>query len=160
MHKIARRLALTFVLLQSGAMASAQTCDYGGQTFSPGATICECPNLRVTRNASGGRGEITSRRLACRENEGWVNANSLCLIAYTWPENAEAAFKKFHAIYCPHPPANHTEMQEAIREGTEKLSGAAGRRQALIAVQAICRRFTDLSAACQAMIQGLSSAGN
>jgi hypothetical protein len=160
MHKIARRLALTFVLLQSGAMASAQTCDYAGQTFSPGATICECPSLRVIRNAGGGRGEITSRRLACSENERWVNANSLCLIAYTWPEKAEEAFRKFHAAYCPHAPVGHAETRDAIREGTEKLSGAAGRRQALIAVQAICRRFTDLSAACQAMIQGLSSAGN
>lgn len=160
MHKIARRLTLTFVLLQSGTMASAQTCEYAGQTFSLGATICECPNLRVIRNAGGGRGEITSRRLACSENEGWVNANSLCLIAYTWPVRAEAAFKKFHAIYCPHPPANHTETQEAIREGSEKFSGAAGRRQALLAIQAICRRFTDLSAPCKAMIQGLSAAGD
>jgi hypothetical protein len=89
-----------------------------------------------------------------------VNANSLCLIAYTWPERAEEAFKKFHATYCPHLPVGHSEAQDAIRESTEQLSGAAGRRQALIAVQAICRRFTDLSAACQAMIQGLSSAGN
>jgi hypothetical protein len=160
MHKIAGLLTLTFVLLQFDVTASAQTCDYAGQTFSPGATICECPSLRVTRSASGGRGEITSRRLACSKDEGWVNANSLCLIAYTWPERAEEAFKKFHATYCPHLPAGHAETQDAIREGTEKLSGAAGRRQALIAVQAICRRFTDLSAACQAMIQGLSSAGN
>src|SRR5262249_55025886 len=80
MHKLARLLTLVFVLLQSGGTALAQTCEYAGQTFSPGATICECPNLRVVRGA-GGRGEITSRRLACSKDQTWVNTNSLCLIA-------------------------------------------------------------------------------
>lgn len=160
MHKIAGCLTLTFVLLQSSAVVSAQTCDYAGQTFSPGATICECPTLRVTRGAGGGRGEITSRRMACSENEGWVSTNGLCLIAYTWPERAEEAFKKFHATYCPRSPSGHPEAQKAASEGTEKFTGPAGRRQALLAVQAICRQFADLSAPCKAMIQGLSSAGN
>jgi hypothetical protein len=113
----------------------------------------------VTRSAGGGRGEITSRRLACK-NEEWISTNSLCLIAYTWPERAEEAFKKFHATYCPRLPVNHAEIQAAISEATEKFFSAAGRSQALSAVQAICRRFADLSAPCQAMIQGLSSAGN
>lgn len=160
MRKIAGCLTLTFVLLQSSAMVSAQTCDYAGQTFSPGATICECPTLRVSRGAGGGRGEITSRRLACSKDEGWVSTNGLCLIAYTWPEQAEEAFKKFHATYCPRPSASHAETQEAMSAGTGTFSGAAGRRQALAAVQAICRRFGDLSAPCKAMIEGLSASGN
>jgi hypothetical protein len=160
MHNVAKRLALTFVLLQSAATASAQTCEYAGQTFSPGATICECPNLRVVRGAGGGRGEITSRRLACSKDEGWVNANTLCLIAYTWPGQAEDAFKKFHATYCPRLPVNHAELQKAIAEDTEKFFSAAPRSQALIAVQAICRRFTDLSASCKTMIEALSPPGN
>jgi hypothetical protein len=37
----------------------------------------------VVRNATGGRGEITSRRLACSKDQGWVNINTLCLIADT-----------------------------------------------------------------------------
>ncbi len=160
MQKIAGCLALTFVLLQSGATASAQTCEYAGQTFSLGATICECPSLRVVRADGGGRGEITSRRLACSKDEEWVNTNTLCLIAYTWPRNAEEAFKKFHATYCPRVPVNHAELQKAIAEETEKFFGAAGKSQALVAVQAICRRFADLSASCKAMIEGLSPVRN
>src|SRR4051812_39454909 len=97
MHKIARLLTLAFVLLQSAAIASAQTCEYAGQTFSQGATVCECPNLRVVRNATGGRGEITRRRLACSKGQSWVNTNTLCFIADTWPGDAEDAFKKNHA---------------------------------------------------------------
>ena len=160
MHKIARRLTLVFVMLQSAASASAQTCEYAGQTFSQGATVCECPNLRVVRNASGGRGEITSRRLACSKDQGWVSTNSLCLIAYTWPGHAEDAFKKYHATYCPRTPVNHAELQKAIAEETEKFFSAAPKSQALVAVQALCRRFPDLSAQCQAMIDGLSAKGN
>jgi hypothetical protein len=159
MHKAAGLLTLIFALLQSGA-TSAQTCEFAGQTFSLGATICECPNLRVVRNANGGRGEITSRRLACSKDQGWVNTNTLCLIAYTWPGNAEDAFKKFHATYCPRLPVNHAELQKAITEETEKFFAAAPRSQALIAVQAICRRFSDLSAPCKTMIESLSPTGD
>ncbi len=160
MHKIARHLTLAFALLQSCTTVSAQSCEYAGQTYSPGATICECPSLRIARAAGAGRGEITSRRLACSEDEQWVATNSLCLIAYTWPERAEQAFKKFHATYCPNLPVDHADTREVTSEGPDRFSGAAGRGRALIAVQAICRRFADLSGPCKAMIQGLSAAGN
>jgi hypothetical protein len=159
MRAIAGLLTLFLVCVAGGAATSAQTCEYAGQTFSSGATICECPNLRVVRNANGGRGEITSRRLACKD-QGWVNTNTLCLIAYTWPGNAEEAFKKFHATYCPRLPVNHVEIQKAVADETEKFFSTATRSQALAAVQAICRRFTDLSDRCQAMIDGLSAPGN
>jgi len=70
MPKIAGFLALIFVLAQWGGAASAQTCEYAGQTFSLGSTVCECPNLRILRSAnSAGRGEITSRRLACGKDQ-------------------------------------------------------------------------------------------
>ena len=41
MPKIASLLTLICVLTQWGATASAQTCEYAGQTFSPGSTVCE-----------------------------------------------------------------------------------------------------------------------
>lgn len=157
MHGLAPRLTLTIALLGSAATASAQTCEYAGQTFSAGATICECPTLRVVRNSNGGRGEITSRRLACSKDEGWVRTDTLCLIAYTWPDRAEAAFKKFQATYCPRLPVNHAEIQKALDQDTEKFFATASRSRALSAVQAICRRYADLSTSCQAMIQGLSA---
>jgi hypothetical protein len=122
MHKLTRRIVLSVVLLGSAAMAPAHSCEYAGKTFSPGATVCECPNLRVVRNASGGRGEITSRRLACSKDQQWVNTNTLCLIAYTWPGHAEDAFKKYHATYCPRLPVNHAEIQKALSAETESFS--------------------------------------
>ncbi|HEY7661916.1 MAG TPA: hypothetical protein VH934_02210 [Xanthobacteraceae bacterium] len=160
MHALARGLTVIMVVLGFAAAAAAQTCEYAGQTFSAGATICECPTLRLVRNSGGGRGEITSRRLACSKDQGWVKTETLCLVAYTWPDRAEAAFRKFHATYCPRLPVNHAEIERALGEETEKFFATASRSQALIAVQAICRRHADLSASCQAMIQGLSAAGN
>jgi hypothetical protein len=159
MHKVAGLLTLIFVLLQSGGTALAQTCEYAGQTFSPGATICECPNLRVVRGA-GGRGEITSRRLACSKDQTWVNTNSLCLIAYTSADHAEDAFRKFQVSYCPRLPVNHAELLKAITEETEKFFTTAPRSQVLVAVQTICRRFADLSEPCKIMIETLSASGN
>jgi hypothetical protein len=161
MHTTAARLTLMFVLLASAATASAQTCEYAGQTFSPGATICECPNLRVVRSAASvGRGEITSRRLACSKDQGWVSTNTLCLVAYTSGAHAEAAFKKFQATYCPLLPVNHAELLKAVSEETEKFFTTAPRSQVLIAVQTICRRYADLSEHCKGMIEGLSATGN
>jgi hypothetical protein len=52
MHKVVGLLTLIFVLLQCDATALAQTCEYAGQTFSMGATICECPNLRIVLSAN------------------------------------------------------------------------------------------------------------
>jgi hypothetical protein len=159
MHKVAGLLTLIFALFQSGGTASAQTCEHAGQTFSPGATICECPNLRVVRGA-GGRGEITSRRLACSKDQTWVNTNSLCLIAYTSADHAEDAFRKFQVSYCPRLPVNHAELLKAVTEETEKFFTMAPRSQVLVAVQAICRRFADLSEPCKTMIEALSASGN
>ena len=125
MPKIASLLTLIFVLTQCGATASAQTCEYAGQTFSPGSTVCECPNLRIVRSAnSAGRGEITSKRLTCGKDQSWVNTNSLCLVAYTSADHAEDAFRKFQASYCPRLPVNHAELLKAISEETIQLGTA------------------------------------
>src|SRR5215471_6443696 len=98
MPKIASLLSLICVLTQWGATASAQTCEYAGQTFSPGSTVCECPNLRIVRSAnSAGRGEITSKRLTCGKDQTWVNTNSLCLLLTprpTMPRTHSENFKR------------------------------------------------------------------
>ena len=160
MRKVAGLLMLIFVLLQSGRPALAQLCEYAGQTFSPGATICECPNLRIVRSATGGRGEITSRRLACSKEQTWVNTNELCLVAYTSADQAESAFRKFQAQYCPRLALNHAELQRALAQETERFFSGAPRSQVLVAVQAICRRYANLSAPCQTMIERLAASGD
>jgi hypothetical protein len=160
MPKIAGFLTLFCALALCGATASAQTCEYAGQTFSLGSTVCECPNLRIVRSAnSAGRGEITSRRLTCSKDQSWVNTNSLCLVAYTSADHAEDAFRKFQASYCPRLPVNHAELLKAITEETEKFFSLAPRSQVVVAVQAICRRYANLSEQCQAMSKALQRAG-
>src|SRR5262249_6075673 len=144
MPKIAGFLALIFVLAQWNGVASAQTCEYAGQTFSLGSTVCECPNLRIVRSAaSAGRGEITSRRLACGKDQTWVNTNSLCLVAYTSADHAENAFRKFQVMYCPRLPVNRAELQKAITEETEKFF------QLGAAQPSACRRPGHLPPLCQ-----------
>src|SRR5262249_57258802 len=161
MPKIASLLTLICVLTQWSAIASAQTGEYAGQTFSLGSTVYECPNLRILRSAnSAGRREITSRRLTCSKDQSWVDTNSLCLVAYPSADHAEDAFRKFQASYCPRLPVNHSELLKAISEETEKFFSLAPRSQCLLAVQAICRRYANLSEQCQAMIEGLTTSGN
>jgi hypothetical protein len=152
---------LVFIFLQCAATAWTQTCDYAGYSFSFGATLCGCPNLRIVRSAdSVGRGEITSRRLACSQDQTWVNTNTLCLVAYTSADQAESAFRKYQAQYCPRVPVNHAELQRAIAEETEKFLSGASRSQVLVAVQTICRRFANLSVPCQTMIERLAASGD
>src|SRR5215470_12547105 len=132
-----------------------------GPNIQSGIDSLRGPNLRILRSAnSAGRGEITSRRLTCSKDQSWVNTNSLCLVAYTSADHAEDAFRKFQASYCPRLPVNHAELLKAISEETEKFFSLAPRSQVLVAVQAICRRYANLSEQCQAMIEGLAASGN
>src|SRR5262249_16551721 len=145
MPKIASLLTLICVLTQWGAIASAQTCQYAGQTFSLGSTVCECPNLRILRSAnSAGRGEITSTRLTFTKTPSSVNTNSICLVTSTSADHPEYAFRKLQAIYCPRLHINHAELLKAISEETEKFFSLAPRSQVFLAVQAICRRYANL----------------
>src|SRR5262245_47524474 len=122
MPKIAGFLTLICVLALCGATASAQTCEYAGQTFSLGSTVCECPNLRIVRSAnSAGRGEITSRRLTCSKDQSWVDTNSLCLVAYTSADHAEDAFRKFQASYCPRLPRQSRRITKSHHRGDRKV---------------------------------------
>jgi hypothetical protein len=52
------------------------------------------------------------------------------------------------------------KLLKAISEETEKFFSLAPRSQVLVAVEAICRRYADLSEQCQAMIEGLAASGN
>src|SRR5215475_8361349 len=51
-------------------------------------------------------------------------------------------------------------ITKAITEETEKFFSLAPRSQVVVAVQAMCRRYANLSEQCQAMIEGLAASGN
>src|SRR5262249_49110895 len=100
------------------------------------------------------------QKVGLRQDQAWVNTNTLCLVAYTSADQAESAFRKYQAQYCPRVPVNHAELQRAIAEETEKSLSGAPRRQVLFAVQTICRRFANLSVPCQTMIERLAASGD
>src|SRR5262245_49853863 len=141
----------------NGVGANLRICRSNIQSGIDGLRVSESQD-RTQRSA--GRGEITSRRLTCSKDQSWVNTNSLCLVAYTSADHAEDAFRKFQASYCPRLPVNHAELLKAITEETEKFFSLAPRSQVVVAVQAICRRFANLSEHCQAMIEGLAPSGD
>jgi hypothetical protein len=153
---------LAFQCISAQARPQAQ-CEYAGQTFSVGATICECPSLKGDGGrGSGGEAKITSRRMVCSVDRRWTSADSLCL-DLEYPRSAAIAVEdlpKYHNLYCPRLPINHTEIEKAISQETDKFFTSASKSQAVVAVQAICRRFGGLAPACKAMIEALSTAGN
>jgi hypothetical protein len=162
-----RHFALNFVVflayLSCVGAATAQThCQYGGELFSNGSTICECPNLKMEAGygAEGGA-QISSRRLACGEDGFWKNDNSFCVdISYmknTWtPAQAQDDFIKYTNLYCPRVPVNHAEIEKAITQDTEKFFDKAPKTAAQIAVHAICSRY-KIDALCASMIDALAA---
>lgn len=84
-------LAVAFVVTIPTTALSLPTCDYAGQSYSAGATVCECPSLVGEGGlASGGAAKVTSRRLACSA-EGWKSADKhvcrpeICHQFRVWP---------------------------------------------------------------------------
>jgi hypothetical protein len=102
---------------------------------------------------------ITSRRLTCTKDQAWAHADSLCVEAGYRGSGAEL-LTQIHNLYCPRLAINHAELEKAIAQDTDKFFSAASKSQALIAIQAICRRFGGLSAACKMMTEGLAQGGN
>jgi hypothetical protein len=139
---------VSMVLLSLTANAAAQqtTCKNAGQEYGVGATICECPSLKGSgRMASGGRSQITSRRLVCASNGEWKSTESLCVDIESSGGTAAEDFPKFHALYCPRPATMSAEQ-------TEQFFETASNAQILAAMRGICRRFTALAAQCKALI--------
>ena len=162
-----RIVTLTALALSSflvfGGIASAQTCDYAGQSFAVGLTICECPSLTSEgTGASVSKGRITSRRLTCSKDLGWVSTDSLCVDAqYHSGELAQQSYHRLYATICSRMPVNPAEAQKAaIPEETEKFLETAPKPEVLLAVQVICRRFGSLGVPCKALIEGLMASGN
>ena len=79
-------------------------CEFAGQTFSLGATVCECPSLKGDGGfATGGQARIVSRRLTCNKAGEWVAKESVCLdLAYERTAGvAMGDFDKYTKLYCP-----------------------------------------------------------
>jgi hypothetical protein len=135
------------------ASAQRAMCTIAGQEFSVGATVCECPSLSGEGGlATGGKAQITSRRLTCTSKGEWISTNSNCLdISYAASSGAARGdLPKLHSLYCP--------RIVNIADDTERFIGTAKPSQVLIAVHAICRRFNVAAAPCTAIVEGVMKA--
>ncbi|MEY9415105.1 hypothetical protein ABIF69_001547 [Bradyrhizobium japonicum] len=151
-------MAVAFVVTIPTAALSLPTCDYAGQSYSAGATVCECPSLVGEGGfATGGDAQVTSRRMVC-SSEGWKSADSMCFDAKYKSSSASGHddFNKLNAQYCPRLPINFGEIQKAISQETGKFIEAAPKSTIVFMVEGICKRFR-LEAPCKALLDALAA---
>jgi len=138
-----KRLAITLLIsfnLSANAYAQSVTCKNGVDEYSPGATICECPSLKVDgRMAGRGRTQITSRRLMCEQSGQWKSTDSLCLDIGSRGGVAADDYSKYYNLYCP-----RIAMESEQSYGPSILS--------LTAMSRICRAVPALLGPCKALI--------
>jgi len=109
-------LAVAFVFSTSTAALAESACDYAGQTYSIGATVCECPSLKAENlNWQGEKGVITSRRLVCGQELIWEDTKTMCLDAQM-ATGTEKTYSDLMNHYCPRLPVNFAEIQKAISQ--------------------------------------------
>ena len=151
-------LAVTFVLTVPTAALSLPTCDYAGQSYSTGATVCECPSLVGEGGfLTGGDARVTSRRVVC-SSEGWKSTDSMCFdVKYKGTSaSGHADFDRLTAQYCPRLPVNFAEIQKAISQETGKFIDAAPKSTIVSMVEGICKRFR-LETPCKALLDALTA---
>ena len=150
------RIPFALAALGLSSIAHAADCEYAGQSFTLGATICECPSLTGEGGlASGGSAHLTSRRLVCKPS-GWASADSLCVdLSYASSSGvARDDLDKLNNQYCPRLPINHDEIERAVSQETAKFFITAPKPSIVIALQTICARFR-LGTACQALLDAI-----
>jgi hypothetical protein len=152
-----RLIFLAILTLGMTTQAIAQkTCDYAGQSYSVGATICECPGLKAENlNWQREQGHITSRRLACSPGQTWTDTNTMCLDAQM-TTGTEKTYAQYIAHYCPRLPINFAEIEKAISQETGRLIEKAPKSTIVSMLEGICRRLR-LDAPCKALIEAASS---
>ena len=150
-------IATVFALVAPLPAFAQGTCDYAGQSYSVGATVCECPSLSGEGGlASGGAARVTSRRLACFA-DGWKDAGTVC-VDLTYAHSSASAtedFDRYNAQYCPRLPVNFAEIQKAITQETGKFIDAAPKATIIFIVETICKRY-KLEATCKAVVDALT----
>jgi hypothetical protein len=153
-------LALLAPIASSWAqnLAVGKACDYAGQAFSVGATVCECPGLEAENlNWQKERGHITSRRLVCGPQLTWDNTKTMCIDVKMETTTAET-YGRWVDQYCPRLPVNFAEIQKAVSQETTKYVDAASKSAITSMVEAICKRYR-IEAPCKALLDAINSPG-
>jgi hypothetical protein len=152
--------AVSLLLASSNAFAAA-ACDFAGQTYSEGATVCECPSLSGEGGlATGGQAKVRSRRLAC-SSEGWKDAGSTC-IEITYARSSASAledFTRFNDQYCPRLPVNYGEIQKALKQESAKFIDTAPKATVIFMLEMICKRF-KVESSCKVVLDAISGSAS
>jgi hypothetical protein len=145
-----KRFVITLLLsLNLGAIAAAQsvTCKNGVQEYSPGATICECPSLKGDGQlASGGRSQITSRRLTCDRSGEWKSTDSRCLDIDSPGGVGAEDYPKYYNLYCP--PVVVTTSEQSFGPSIPIL----------VAVSRMCRVVPTFAVLCKSLVFAIAVA--
>jgi hypothetical protein len=68
---------ILFVLLVPGFANAQKTCDYAGQSYSVGASICECPGVKAENvDWEHDNSHIISRWLTCNAEQVWEDSKT------------------------------------------------------------------------------------
>jgi hypothetical protein len=147
---------LALMILTSVASAEvAPKCDYAGQSYSVGATVCECPGLKAENlNWTGETASIFSRRLACNPQGAWEDYKSPC-IDTKMGADALKTYNRWMDQYCPRLPVNAAEIQKAISQETTKYIDAARNGAIDLMVETICKRYR-IEAPCKLMLDAIN----
>jgi hypothetical protein len=148
--------ALAFLVgLPMPALAQS-SCDYAGQAFSVGATVCECPGLKAENlNWQRETGHITSRRLVCGKDLVWEDTKTMCIDAQM-TTHTEETYTGLVNQYCPRLPVNFAEIQKAITQETTKFIDAAPKSTVVLIVENICKRY-KIEVPCKAVLDALAT---
>ncbi|MEY9885803.1 hypothetical protein ACVIHC_001833 [Bradyrhizobium diazoefficiens] len=149
-------LLLMTALAASTCVASAQqkSCEYAGQSFSVGATICECPSVKAQNvDWQGDNSHITSRRLICNADQTWGDSNTHCIDMTT--QYTSKLYDKHMQHFCPRLPVNFAEIQKAVDQETAKFVEKAPKSTLVTMLEGICRRV-KLEAQCKPLVDVLS----
>ncbi len=153
-HRLIGVAALSIGLLTSAASAQA-ACDYAGQAYSVGATVCECPGIKAENlNWQREQGQITSRRLVCSPGGTWDDAKTMCVDISLNTTTAET-YNRLVEQYCPRLPVNYAELQKAIAEETMKYIDAAPKGAIVSTVETICKRYR-IEAPCKSVLDAIN----
>ena len=152
-------LAVAALLAVSTPAFAQRACDYAGQAYSVGATVCECPGLKA-ENLSWTKegGHITSRRLVCSAQHTWEDSKTLCLDVQM-VIGAERLYTQTMNHFCPRLPVNTADIQRALQQETSRFVALVPKSTILTMLDGICRRF-QIEASCKPVLDALTSADN
>jgi hypothetical protein len=130
-------------------------CEYAGQSYSVGASICECPGVKGENvDWQGDHSRITSRRLTCNTEQVWEDTKTFCIDVST--SATSRLYDKYREHFCPRIPVNFAEITKAVNEEIAKVIDKAPRGTLVSMIEGICRRIR-LDAQCKALLDAMSA---